>query len=139
MKTATSLHYGFKRISVASWQEPDLPNTFFGYVSDSWVEAHLKHQLGSQVPADLAALFEVARGAMIYSWFFYPLATLGTEQCSRVLEAGVRIRCKNLGVPVIRMDKKGQPIRNKKGQEIDTSYSDNLAELIKRGVICPAA
>jgi hypothetical protein len=137
MKSTRSVQHGFKQIGINNWQEPDLPSTFFGYLPDSWVEAHLKPQLDSKVPAELAALFEVARGAMIYSWYFYPLATLGTEQCSRVLEAGVRIRCQTLDISVTKRDKEGKPKRNKWGEEIYTTYYDNLAELKKHGAIPP--
>ena len=90
MNPPTSTHHGFKHITAANWQEPDLPCSFFCYTSDYWVEAHLKPRLGPNVPSDVVALFEVARGAMIYGWFFYPIITLGAEQCLRVLEAGVK-------------------------------------------------
>jgi hypothetical protein len=91
------------------------------------VEAHLKPQLGPNVPSDVAALFEVARGAMIYGWFFYPIITLSAEQCLRVLEAGVKACCESHRI----LTKK----RNKKGELLDTSYSDNLKKLKKHRVI----
>lgn len=127
MNPPTSTHHGFKHISAANWEEPDLPCSFFCYTSDYWVEAHLKPQLGPNVPSDVVALFEVARGAMIYGWFFYPIITLGAEQCLRVLEAGVKACCENHCIPTKK--------RNKKGELLDTSYSDNLGKLEKHRII----
>lgn len=58
----------------------------------------LKPQLSPSVPEEIAFLFEVARGAMIYGLFFLPLAAFATEEGFRVLEAGVGHRCKQLGL-----------------------------------------
>jgi hypothetical protein len=51
------------------------------------------------VPEDLQRLFEVARGAMIYGYVFYPLCTLAAEQLFRVAEASITHKCKLLGTP----------------------------------------
>jgi hypothetical protein len=95
----------------------------------------MQPQLGPNVPAEIAALLEVARGAMIYGWFFYPLITLAAEQCSRVLEAGVKACCVERGIPTQRLNKNGSPLRTKNGRPIETSYSENIAMLIKAKVI----
>ena len=126
---------GFKRISIANWQDRDIPIGFSALTPDSWVEHHMQPQLGPHVPADIASLFEVARGAMVYGWFFYPLITLAAEQCSRVVEAGVRACCVEHGIPTQRLDKNSSPLRTKSGRPIETAYSDNIAMLIKAGVI----
>lgn len=118
---------GFKRITVANWQDRDMPIGFSALTPDSWVEHNMDPQLGPNVPADIAALFEVARGAIVYGWFFYPLITLAVEQCSRVLEAGVKACCVEHGIPTQRLDKSGSPIA--------TTYSQNIAMLIKSEVI----
>jgi hypothetical protein len=70
---------------------------------------------------------EVARGAIIYGWFFYPLGTLGTEQCWRVLEAGVRRRCQEVGIQTKRT--------GRDGRERDTRFSDNIEALSARKLI----
>ena len=128
---------GFKRITVANWQERDMPVGFSRLTPDSWVDHNMQPQLGPNVPANIAALFEVARGAMVYGWFFYPLITLAMEQCSRVLEAGVKACCSGHGIPTQRLDKNGSPLRTKNGRLIDTSYSENIAMLIDAKVIPP--
>lgn len=88
---------GFSRITQQSWLAPDRDNYMpFGLTQEQWVDLFLKPQLDSSVPLDVLKVFEVARGAMIYSWFFYPLATLGLEQCTRVAEFAVWERCKSL-------------------------------------------
>ncbi len=67
---------------------------------------------------------------MIYGWFFYPLITLGAEQCYRVLEAAVRKRCEQAGIPTQR--------QNKRGKMIETKFVENIESLIKTGIIAVA-
>ena len=90
---------GFKQITLENLLKPDehmsYPSRLRG---DKWVLACLKPQVDSSVPVEVAFLFEVARGSMIYGMFFLPLAALATEQGFRVLEAGARHRCKQLGL-----------------------------------------
>lgn len=69
-----------------------------GLADAQYLLAHvLSPQLSERVPTDIAKLFEVARGAMCYAYFFYPLWTLAAEQLFRVAEAAVSLRCKGLG------------------------------------------
>jgi hypothetical protein len=82
----SSKTFGFKRITAENWQDADVPRLFGLTTPDNWIGAHLQPQLSPNVPQEIAALFEVARGSMIYGWFFYPLITLGAEQCYRVLD-----------------------------------------------------
>lgn len=35
---------------------------------------------------------------MIYGWFYYPLLTVGAEQCYRIVESAVRIKCEEIGI-----------------------------------------
>ena len=89
----------FKKISSANLLNPDehpsYPSRLRG---DKWVRECLKPRLDSTVPDEVAFLFETARGSMIYAMYFLPLAALATEQGFRVLEAGARHRCKQLGL-----------------------------------------
>lgn len=59
----------------------------------------LKPNLNETVPTEVKALFEVARGALVYGYFFYPLYTLGLEQLFRVAEAAVAQKCKTMEAP----------------------------------------
>jgi len=70
------------------------------------------------VPQDIQALFEVARGALLYGYFFYPLYALAVEQLFRVAEAAVSHQCKALGAP------------NSKKR-----FAEKIRWLAKRGVI----
>lgn len=79
------------------------------------------------VPIEVAFLFEVARGSMIYGLFFLPLAALATEQGYRVLEAGARHRCKQLGL----LKKKSA----KPNAFPDSPFVDLVAALQKAGRI----
>ena len=89
----------FKQISLDNLRKPDdhpsYPSRLRG---DKWVLECLAPRLNSSVPDEVAFLFEVARGSMIYGIFFLPLASLTTEQGFRVLEAGARYRCMQLGL-----------------------------------------
>lgn len=90
---------GFKQISTENLLKPDEHPSYSSRLrGDKWVRECLKPQLDSSVPVEVAFLFEAARGAVIYGMFFLPLAALATEQGFRVIEAGARHRCKQLGL-----------------------------------------
>jgi hypothetical protein len=91
-----------------------------------WVEFYLRPTLNPSVPKEIATLLEVGRAAMIYGWFFYPLVTLGAEQCWRVLESSVRLRCQQIGIQTKRT--------GPDGREWDTSFSDNVDALLRSKV-----
>jgi hypothetical protein len=67
--------------------------------SERWAEWFLEPQLDPFVPGEVRTMFNVARGAMLYGCFFYPLYTLGTEQLHRVADAATWHRCRQLGKP----------------------------------------
>ena len=100
---------GFKEITSSNWLEPDRVLKGFVTISpsgrsqpitgDEYLNHILAPKLLESVPAEVQALFEVARGAMAYGYFFYPLYTLGAEQLFRVTEAAVGHKCEALGVP----------------------------------------
>ncbi len=101
---------GFKKLTVDNWTEPDKASSLFVRISpvdeqahpitgDEWVRHILKPNLIEAVPADVRALFEVARGAIAYGYFFYPLYALAEEQLYRVVEAAVTFKCKEMGAP----------------------------------------
>ncbi len=101
--------FGFKEILVDNWLEADLVMLSFVKISpegesvpmsgEDWIASILNTALDETVPDDVQALFEVARGAMIYGYFFYPLYTLAAEQLFRVAESAVHQKCKSLNSP----------------------------------------
>ena len=105
---STELEFGFKRLSPQNWLEPeDLSflvsiNPISGAAKSisrhDWAVRFLKPTLDPSIPRDVRALFEVARGAMLYGCFFYPLYTLAAEQVYRVHEAALAERCSQLGL-----------------------------------------
>lgn len=101
---------GFKKLTVDNWLEPDEVSCSFVRISPTDGEAHpitgneyvndiLKPSLIETVPMEIQALFEVARSALGYGYFFYPLYTLGGEQLFRVVEAAVAHKCKAMEAP----------------------------------------
>jgi hypothetical protein len=119
---------GFKRITVSNWKAADEILQYPYLVPDEiWVKACLKPALDSTVPKAVIEIFEVARGAMIYGWFFYPLITLAAEQCNRVLEAGARARCEQLGLPI--------KIRKRNGELRDVAFAALVDLLAKHGAL----
>lgn len=99
--------FGFKEISPSNWLEPDPVLKGFVKMSpngrsqpitgDEYLNHILEPKLVATVPKDVQALFEVARGAMAFGYFFYPLYTLAAQQLFRVAEAAVIHKCKALG------------------------------------------
>jgi hypothetical protein len=102
----------FKRMTPENWKTGD---DIFHWpqpiAEDKWVKACLGPQLKPIVPQDIRELFEVARGSMIYGWFYYPLITLAKEQFARIMETAARERCRQLGIAPARINKKGEKKR----------------------------
>ena len=101
--------FGFKEITPANLLERD--PVLIGFVKlssngqsrtltmDDYLSYIFTPCLLEVVPRDVQALFEVARGAMVYGYFFYPLFTLAMEQLFRVAEAAVTHKCTAMGAP----------------------------------------
>jgi hypothetical protein len=99
----------FKELTLANWDQPDPANAAFGRISrivgprkmtgHDWAREFLSIELGPQVPEQISELFAVARGALLYGWFFFPMFLLGEDQLHRVLETAVRARYAELGGP----------------------------------------
>lgn len=128
MNKTQDTHFEIKKIGVDNWQLPDTTTELWRTMTraakteDDWVEFFSGPKLNGKVPEEIAKLLEVARGAMIFSWYFYPLATLGTEQCFRLYDTGTRIWCQQLGIPT--------EITTKKGGTKDTTFKVNIDSLI---------
>ena len=96
-----------KIISRENWLEADPVSFLISNQLDSsgfhqmegedWVSIIYESELSANVPPETKRLFEVARGAMAYGYFFYPLFTLGCEQVYRVAESAASEKCKQLG------------------------------------------
>lgn len=67
--------------------------------AERWAEQFLAVELEQHVPAEVRELWEVARGVLLYGWFFYPLYMLGEEQLRRVADAAVLHRYRQLDGP----------------------------------------
>lgn len=101
--------YGFKKLSIYNWNQPDPIMSHFvsmdgfrqpNQLSDAdWAKAILEPEIGQFVPDEIRSLFEVARGSMVYGYFFYPLFTLSAEQLFRVAEAAIIHKCNELNAP----------------------------------------
>lgn len=100
----------FKDLTIDNWLEPDPTldifvrfsaeeGAFRGISAEERAQDVLAPQLDERVPLEIRRLFEVARGALLYGYFFYPLFTLGTEQLHRVVETAVKRKCEALGAP----------------------------------------
>jgi hypothetical protein len=100
---------GFKRITWANWLEPDgaldgiMRPTSNGVLvplsSKDYLEDIYRPSLGDNVPEELHDLFEVARGAMSYGYFFYPLFTLAADQLFRIAERAIAMKCESIAAP----------------------------------------
>jgi len=99
-----------KELTVGNWLEMDpvmrswaLLNRETGESrtkqAEDWLEEILQPDLPSVVPKEVREQFEVARGAMAYGYFFYPLYTLGDAQLFRVADSAVYHRWVASGSP----------------------------------------
>jgi len=120
--------FGIKKLTKETWLQPDdAAKLFFranpdGTISrlsgEDWIASLLVVELPEKVPEDVRRLFAVARGAMAYGCFFYPLFTLGLEHSFRVLEAALTVKCQQLG-----------------GRGKQKSWKDKLRLLVAQGAI----
>jgi hypothetical protein len=136
MHESPDWRFDCKQITAANWQQIDKAPEIWCQMTAAvkteakWIEFFFDPKLDVKVPLEIAKLFEVVRGAMIYGWYFYPLLALGVGQCYRLLDTGTRIRCNQLGIPTV--------IVKKNGDKRDTSFKENTEALIKRGLISKA-
>ncbi|HEY9745015.1 MAG TPA: hypothetical protein V6C99_02220 [Oculatellaceae cyanobacterium] len=63
-----------------------------------WLKKFLAPRLPECVPIEIIELYEVARGCMLYGYFFYPLYTVGHNQLFLVLDAATAVKCEALGM-----------------------------------------
>jgi len=96
---------GYKPITKDNWLKPDRVSISFLQLppelqdddikkGEMYLDMILQPHLNEDVPVEVRKLFEVARGALVYGYFFYPLYTLACEQLFRVGEAAITTRCK---------------------------------------------
>ncbi len=116
----------YKKINIQNWLKLDLKGTFNG-TAEMWLDFHLRSRLAPEVPEQVGTLFEVARGSMIYGCFFFPLLTLASEQCHRVLEAAAKIRCEQLKIPL--------EIKRNNGKVYPKRYTEIVEDLVQHGNI----
>lgn len=99
-----------KRITLENWRQPDPASSVFTMVNrldgsvrpitpEDYVAPALEPQLVESVPEEVRDLYEVARGALAYGFYFYPLFTLATDQSLRVVEAAVEAKARAMGCP----------------------------------------
>jgi hypothetical protein len=103
------IELGFKKLTLENWLQPDPVSSMFGRIDDDghaypiegddWLRNILRPRLEEAVPIEVQRLFEVARGALAFGYFFYPLYTLAGEQLFRVAEAAVTRKCKEMKAP----------------------------------------
>lgn len=101
---------GFKKLTVENWRRADATNKnfvrrseltgeFLGVEEDDWARQFLAVELKEHVPTEIRDLFDIARGAMLYGWFFYPLFRVGEEQLYRLTETALRCCYHHLAGP----------------------------------------
>lgn len=66
---------------------------------DDWTRHLLAVQLAASVPENVRALFDVARGAILYGSLFYPLFALGLEGIYRAADAATVKACEARRLP----------------------------------------
>jgi predicted nuclease with RNAse H fold len=126
MSSPDEIHFGMKKLSPGNWREPDIPKSFPDISEEAWVSRILEPKLIDTVPSEIVRMFEVARGSIIYGWFFYPLLTLATEQLYRVQESAARARCKTAGISVHQLQN---------GKRREKNFVTLIRDLSQAGII----
>lgn len=67
--------------------------------ADEWFEEIHSLKIREDLPNELKRLMEVAQGSMIYGYFYYPIFTLAAEQCARIADTAIKIKCESLDCP----------------------------------------
>lgn len=67
--------------------------------NNDYLPAIFEPEFKEAVPEEVRKLYEVARGAMAYGYYFQPLYALATEQLFRVAETAVKLKCQSMGAP----------------------------------------
>ncbi len=129
---------GFKKLTPENWLKPDSVMHAFGRLSpegklyvptgEEWASVVMGIEMVEGVPLEIRRLFAVAKGALCYGYFFFPLYSLASEQLSRVAEAAVAHKYNSLGGPKrVRKTPESRP-RN-------ASFQDKLGYLRREGLI----
>jgi hypothetical protein len=101
---------GVKRLTAENWLEPDPTGAAFGEINlatgekrsasaDRWAQYFLEVELSTDVPRVVRDMWAIARGVLMYGWFFYPLYALGDHELHRVADAAVRCRYEQASGP----------------------------------------
>jgi len=86
---------GVKELTLENWDKPDEMIFYFDPEGKNiYLKRILDIVLSEPVPLTVRNLFEVARNAMIYGYFYYPLYTLAVEQIHRVGECAIKEKAK---------------------------------------------
>jgi hypothetical protein len=111
---------GVKRLTIDNWLMPDDIGRAFVEVNaatgerrpataESWAQRFLAIELGQCVPAEIRDMWEVARGALLYGWFYYALYALGEHELRRVVDAAALYRYRQAGGPPLKKpDREGK-------------------------------
>jgi hypothetical protein len=129
------LLHGLKKITLQNWQTPDIPRTF-NITGERWVQRLLEPELNPNVPEEVEQLFEIARGSMIYGWYYYALATLAAEQLYRVCELAATLCCKQAGISLLVVPKPAKNNKQHKPQKPrQKRFVEIINDLVKAGII----
>lgn len=100
----------FKNPTAKDWLEPDPTGRMFveinamtgerrDFTADRWAECFLGVDLDPSVPEQVREMWSIARGVLLYGWFFYPLYAIGDRELHRVADAAVLHRYRDAGGP----------------------------------------
>jgi hypothetical protein len=110
-----------KKLNRQNWLEQDVSLVSREPLcSQDWAEQVLRPQLAAGVPHSVRRLFDGARGALIYGYFYYALCMMGAVALFRVGEAALAVKRSEL--------EQGTTPRR-------PSFDDDLQWLASQGVV----
>lgn len=88
----------FKHPTPEDWLQPDPTSMIFGEFDrrtgvqsaisgERWTEILLGVSVSPEVPEEVRDMWTIARGILLYGWFFYPLYAVGDRELHRVADA----------------------------------------------------
>jgi len=101
---------GFRELTVANFLTADPASSVWALrdrrtgetrpmSAQDWAEGILTIDLGGNVPLELQRMFRVARGTLLYAFFFYPLYGVGMGLVFMLCDSALRIAADSAGAP----------------------------------------
>lgn len=97
---------------MGKWYEPDTTWTVFSVKDrEDYVEKYIvPGRFHTGVPEDVVKAYETAEHLMALAWYHYPMYDEALKKLLGILEMAVKLRCQELDIPLVGVNKKGKKV-----------------------------